>query len=529
MSKMHKYRFCQFLLVTVAVLAATLLYCFLCDSDWPVDGATIIDKPPHIRPDYTGTVIPPNIAPLNFIVKEPGRRYYVRIYSDQGKDIDVHSKKPEIIIPLKAWRKLLQDNQAGKLYFDVYVENDDGRWKRFASITNKISRAAVDDYLVYRLIKPIYYNWFDIGIYQRHLPGYHESVVLRGRSFREQYYAGCVNCHAFCNNRTDKMTIGIRSDYGAPTLLSENGKVSKIGTKFGYTAWHPTGRIVMYSANKVRQFFHMTGVEVRDVVDLDSALAYYDLKSKTVKVPPQLADKSRLETYPTWSPDGDYLYFCSAPILWSDRNVVPPKNYEKVLYDLMRISYDIDTDSWGQLETVLSASQTGKSIMLPRISPDGRFLMFCMCDYGCFPIYQPSSDLYMMDLEAARQTGNFAYRRLEINSDRCESWHCWSSNGRWIVFSSKRRDGVFTRSYISYVDEDGEAYKPLLLPQKNPAFYDSFLKTYSVPEFVAEPVRTREKDLVHAVRSPAQIEVTMPLTGATPKAGPSEPWQQDRE
>ena len=526
---MHKYRFCQFLLVTVAVLAATLLYCFLCDSDWPVDGATIIDKPPHIRPDYTDTVIPPNIAPLNFIVKEPGRRYYVRIYSDQGKDIDVHSKKPEIIIPLKAWRKLLQDNQAGKLYFDVYVENDDGRWKRFASITNKISRAAVDDYLVYRLIKPIYYNWFDIGIYQRHLPGYHESVVLRGRSFREESYGGCVNCHSFCNNRTDKMTIGIRSDYGAPTLLSENGKVSKIGTKFGYTAWHPTGRIVMYSANKVRQFFHMTGVEVRDVVDLDSALAYYDLKSKTVKVPPQLADKSRLETYPTWSPDGDYLYFCSAPILWSDRNVVPPKNYEKVLYDLMRISYDIDTDSWGQLETVLSASQTGKSIMLPRISPDGRFLMFCMCDYGCFPIYQPSSDLYMMDLEAARQTGNFAYRRLEINSDRCESWHCWSSNGRWIVFSSKRRDGVFTRSYISYVDEDGEAYKPLLLPQKNPAFYDSFLKTYSVPEFVAEPVRTREKDLVHAVRSPAQIEVTMPLTGATPKAGPSEPWQQDRE
>jgi Tol biopolymer transport system component len=273
----------------------------------------------------------------------------------------------------------------------------------------------------------------------------------------------------------------------------------------------------------------MTGVEVRDVVDLDSALLYYDLKSETIKVHPQLADKSRLETYPTWSPDGDYLYFCSAPILWSDRNVLPPKNYEKVRYDLMRISYDIDTDSWGRLETVLSASETGKSILLPRISPDGRFLMFCMCDYGCFPIYQPSSDLYIMDLEADRQTGNFAYRRLEINSDRCESWHCWSSNGRWIVFSSKRRGGVFTRSYISYVDEDGEVYKPLLLPQKDPAFYDSFLKTFSLPEFVVEPVQTREKDLADAVYSPAQIEVTMPLTGATPKAGPSDSWQQDRE
>ena len=269
---MNKCRCYQFLLIAVAVLAATLLYCLLCDSDWPVDGATIIDRPPHIRPDYTDTVIPPNIAPLNFIVKEPGTRYYVRIYSDQGKDINVHSKKPKIIIPLKAWQELLQDKQADKLYFDVYVENNDGRWKRFASITNKISRAAVDDYLVYRLIKPIYITWFDIGIYQRHLPNYDESVVLRGRSFREQRSGGCVNCHAFCNNRTDKMTIGIRgSDYGVSTLLSQNGKVSKIGTKFGYTAWHPTGRIVMYSVNKVRQFFHMTGVEVRDVVDLDSA------------------------------------------------------------------------------------------------------------------------------------------------------------------------------------------------------------------------------------------------------------------
>jgi hypothetical protein len=446
---MNKCRCYRFLLVTVAVLAATLLCCLLRDSDWPVDGATIIDRPPHILPDYTDTVIPPNIAPLNFIVQEPGRRYYVRIYSVQGNDIKVRSKKPKIIIPLKAWRKLLQDNQADKLYFDVYVENNNGRWEKFASITNKISRAAIDYYLVYRLIKPIYSNWFDIGIYQRHLPNYDESVVVRGRSFREQSYGGCVNCHAFCNNRTDKMTIGIRSDYRVPTLLNQNGRVSKIGAKFGYTAWHPTGRIVTYSVNKVRQFFHMTGVETRDVIDLDSALAYYDLESKTIKVHPQLADKSRLETYPAWSPDGKYLYFCSAPILWSDRNVTPPKNYEKVRYDLMRISYDIDTDSWGPVQTVLSAAETGKSILLPRISPDGRFLMFCMCDYGCFPIYQPSSDLYIMGLEADRQTGNYAYRRLEINSDRCESWHCWSSNGRWIVFSSKRRDGVFTRSYIS--------------------------------------------------------------------------------
>ena len=526
---MTKRRYCRFLLVAIAVLAVALLYCFLSDSDWPVDGAAVIDRPAIIRPDYTDTVIPPNIAPLNFIVQEPGRRYHVRIHSNQGEDINVRSKTPTIIIPLKAWHKLLQDNQEGKLYFDVHVENKDGQWERFASITNTISRAPVDDYLVYRLITPIYYNWSDIGIYQRHLTNYDESAVLRGRSFRGKGHGGCVNCHAFCNNRTDKMAIGIRSNNGVSTLLNQNGKLDKIGSKFGYTAWHPSGQIVMYSVNKVRQFFHMTGVEVRDVVDLDSALAYYNLKSKTIKAPPQLADKSRLETYPAWSPDGDYLYFSSAPILWSNRNVTPPENYEKVRYDLMRISYDIDTDRWGTVQTVLSAEETGKSILLPRISPDGRFLMFCMCDYGCFPIYQPSSDLYIMDLKSERQTGSLPYRRLEINSKRCESWHCWSSNGRWIVLSSKRRGGVFTRSYISYVDKDGKVYKPLLLPQKDPAFYDSFLKTCTVPEFVVEPVQIREKNLADAECSPAQIEATLPLTGATPKAGPADPYQQDRE
>ena len=120
------------------------------------------------------------------------------------------------------------------------------------------------------------------------------------------------------------------------------------------------------------------------------------------------------------------------------------------------------TGQWGHAETVLSAEQTGLSILLPRVSPDGRFLLFCMCRYGCFPVYQPSSDLYMMDLATGR------YSRLAINSEYSESWHSWSSNSRWIAFSSKRQGGLFTRTYLSYVDDDGTAYKPFVLPQRDP-------------------------------------------------------------
>jgi len=153
-----------------------------------------------------------------------------------------------------------------------------------------------------------------------------------------------------------------------------------------------------------------------------------------------------------------------------------------------------------------------------------------MCEYGCFPVYQPGSDLYMIDLEAAKQTGRFEYRRMDISSDQSESWHSWSSNSRWITFSSKRGSGVFTRTYLSYVDPNGTAHKPLLLPQKDPTYYDSCLWTYSVPELVISPVEVTKENLGRVVRSSDNISVQIPVTTATPKAGPdTQPYLSTRE
>jgi hypothetical protein len=122
-----------------------------------------------------------------------------------------------------------------------------------------------------------------------------------------------------------------------------------------------------------------------------------------------------------------------------------------------------------------------------------------MFRYGNFPIYQPSSDLFMIDL------ANRQIRRLEINSPEADTWHCWSSNSRWIVFSSKRRDGLFARPYFSYCDTTGRFSKPLLLPQQDPAFYDSFLKTYNLPELIQEPIRVSERDFAEAILKPRTV------------------------
>ncbi|MBN1360390.1 MAG: PD40 domain-containing protein [Sedimentisphaerales bacterium] len=476
-----------------------------------------IARQPDISPDYAAVTIPPNIAPLNFRILEEGDAYFIKVHSERGRPIDLFSRTGEVHIPLKPWRALLAENRGNSILLDVCVRNADGTWRRFGRITNTIAAETIDDVLVYRFMKPIYTWWKDMEIRQRDLTGYDVSVVLHGRSFGH----GCLNCHSFVGNSPDVMTIGLRSaTYGSYTLLARDGAVGKVGAKWGYTAWHPSGTLAVYSINKVRQFFQTAGTEVRDVLDLDSALVCYHVASQKAMCPEPLSEPNRLETYPAWSPDGRHLYYCSAPILWQDRDTVPPKDYDQVRYDLRRIPYEVETDHWGVPETVLSAEETGLSILLPRVSPDGRFLLFCMCRYGCFPIYQPSSDLYLMDLA----TGE--YRKLEVNSDHSESWHSWSSNSRWIAFSSRRPGGPFTRTYLSYVDERGRAHKPFILPQRDPAYYDSLLEAFSVPELITGPVEAGKTALAQAARSAPSGVVDIPISGATPKAEPSDPWQQ---
>ncbi len=449
-----------------------------------------------IDPAYDGTVIPPNIAPLNFVVNESGKRYYVRIHSTTGKPIEIYSRKPKIVIPLGPWKKMLAANRGLPIHFDIYAADDEGQWVRFESLTNTIANEDIDGFLVYRLIKPLYFFWRNMGIYQRNLESYDESPVFLSRTLAN----ACINCHSFYPNSPDRMVLHMRAGPGTAMFLTREGRVEKINTQtefnsaVAYSAWHPSGKLLAFSFNEVVQVFHATG-ENRDVFDLASGLVLYWIDSNTVRTSPEIANPDRMETWPVWSPDGRYLYFCSAPFLESYAPAEIGDEYaylDKVMYDLMRIGYDYRTGTWGELETVISAAETGLSIAQPRISPDGRFVLFCMSRYGTFPIHRPSSDLYLLDL----RTGQ--HRRLDINSDLSESYHSWSSNSRWIVFSSKRRDGLRARPYFSYVDEEGKAYKPFLLPQKDPAFYDTFMKNYNVPELVSEPVRAKSRDLTRA-------------------------------
>ncbi len=495
-----------------------------------IDSFDQIDRRPRIEPDYADAVIPPNIAPLNFLVREPGTAYSIRISAAQGDPVEVFSRRPTIRIRPGSWRALLEQNRGQELQIDVFVKAEDGRWNRFQAITNRIASEDIDRFLVYRKMHPTHLRVKGrIDIEVRDLTSFRKSVLLSSDSSEN----GCINCHAFAGNRSDKMLMGVRSPgYGVGTLLVDGATVRQIDAKFGYTSWHPSGQLAVYSVNNLPMFYHSSRNEVRDTVDLASFLACYFNDSKSIAVEPNLARKEHLENWPAWSGDGKHLYFCSSPVLWPKDTPSPPPQYDQVKYSLMRVSYDLDTNRWGELETVLSSKDTGKSIAMVRCSPDGRWLSFCMSDYGYFPAWQASSDLYLMDLTARDEGGRFPYRRLEINSDTSESWQTWSSNSRWIVFSSKRLHGVFTRLFISYVDPDGTVHKPIVLPQKDPAFYDSCLLTFNTAELVTDRPPAAGETLARVYRSPDKLAVEMPITMATPKAGQpalEAAWQAQRE
>jgi dipeptidyl aminopeptidase/acylaminoacyl peptidase len=474
-----------------------------------------VGRAPRIRPDYAGVTIPPNIAPLNFLIKEPGTRYYVTIRSPQGDRIAVSSRSSKIMIPESSWHALLGTNAGKTIHIDVYVKTQDTQWQQFDSLAVHVAAEKIDPYLFYRRIRPIHNRWSDMSIRQRHLRSFEDRMIVDYRSFP----SGCVHCHTLLGNDPANMLMHSRTSGGPAMVLIQNGQATSIDSRtpfgsapMGHSAWHPSGELIAFTVYKVRQFFHSAQMEVREAMDLEAAVGYYVVDSAEIKTAPALSQKNRLETFPTWSPDGRWLYFCSAPVWWTEHNE-PPERYDEIRYDLMRVSFDPKTDTWGQAETVLSADQTGLSITQPRFSPDGRFLLFCMCHHGCFPTFQESSDLYLMDI----QTGQ--YRRLACNSDQAESWHCWSSNGRWIAFSSKRRARLFNRVYFSYVDRDGRTSKPFVLPQKDPTFDDSHMRLYQLPELAKGPMPIRGEKLARLIRLPQLRAGSVPMTSATPKAG----------
>ncbi|MDX9946698.1 MAG: hypothetical protein RBS38_04990 [Bacteroidales bacterium] len=443
-----------------------------------------------IYPPYQGTVIPYNIAPLNFMIREEGVRFVVR-FTVAGKDSFDVSCKGKVSIPLRKWEKLLNKHRGEQLEVSIIARQTTG-WTRYRPLRFTIAAEPVDPYLVYRLIEPGYEGWGSMGIYQRCVENFDETPVI----LNSLTDGNCMNCHSFCRGNPQMMLFHMRQQ-NAGTLFVKDGVVRKINTKAPemisagvYPRWHPDGRYVAFSVNTTRQEFHTFHTNKVEVYDMASDLVVFDTETNTVFTDSLMCSENSFETFPEWSPDGKYLYFCSAPAR------PMPDEYESLRYDLLRISFDISTRRFGnRVDTLVSSTRSKKSVALPRVSPDNKYIVFCMSNFGTFPIWHRENDLYLMNLETAKITN-----LTTINSNQSDSYHSWSANGRWLAFGSRRMDGTYTRPYICYFDTEGHAYTPFLLPQKIPEHYDFLTKSYNIPEFITGKVSVSPNEFTKAAK-----------------------------
>ena len=422
---------------------------------------------PAIFPDYVGVTIPYNIAPLNFRLDFPAECCYVRV-GDQS-----YSGKQSIRMDEKKWRKLLEAHKGGTIEVELFTKQE-GVWSQWKPFTITVSEKPIDSHLVYRLIEPGYEKWHIVGIYQRDLTTFEETPIIRN----DMTGYNCMNCHSFCMGDPGQMLFHMRAANGA-TYLLQDGKLQKLNTKtdetvsnLTYPAWHPSGRYVTTSVNTIRQFFHSVKERKMEVFDMESDVVVYDVQQQAILSAASLITKSDYETFPAFSPDGKWLYFCSTPA------VEMPTNYEQIRYNLCRVAFDAEQGAIQlPIDTLVRADSL--SATFPRLSPDGRFLLYTETAYGQFPIWHTDAEQRMLRLSDRTQVDMSL-----MNSADTDSYHSWSSSSDWVVFSSRRDNGLYTLPYFCAIDAEGHPAKPFLLPQADPEKYDYQLYSYNLPELV---------------------------------------------
>ncbi|MBP5486205.1 MAG: PD40 domain-containing protein [Bacteroidales bacterium] len=480
-------------IINIIISLTVTLTAYSCSSK--PEGATQSGEEAPVFPDYKEVTIPANIAPLNFSFLGEGTAVLL------SGDKVIRSRRGTFRFSPRKWRQLLEGcSDNGTIAMTVFAKKK-GTWISYRPFNIYVSQDRIDPWFSYRLIPPGYQGWQEMGIYQRNLETYSEKAILTN----DLTGGNCMNCHTYRGGDPSKMVFHARASFGG-TVMVNDGEIEKLNTQTDstisalvYPYWHPSGEYVAFSVNKTFQAFHNHDPNRIEVYDQASDVVVYNVKTHEIAWSPLTKSKDRFETFPTFSPDGKWLYFCSA------QAVEPmPNKYKEVRYGLYRIAFNQESMAFGDsLECIYDAPADSASVSFPRISPDGRFLCFTRHGYGNFSIWHKDADLWMVDL------ADGLVKLLEgVNSEDVDSFHTWSADGRWMVFSSRRDDGLYTKPYFTHIDSEGNATKPFLLPQKDPVnYYKRLMKSYNLPAFTTDKVSVSKRKLTDVLRNSPGTDV----------------------
>jgi len=307
----------------------------------------------------------------------------------------------------------------------------------------------------------------------------------------------CANCHSFS---ADGTILGMDVDYANDkgSYAISRVKEEMLLTKDKVITWSdykredaeltfgllsqvsPDGRYVVSTVKDRSVFVPTPGLEFSQLFfPIKGILVVYDRQTGEFHALSGADDKEFVQSNPTWSPDGKYIVFARSEaypleivgdkVLLSEEDCLEfLQGGETFLFDLYRVPFN--DGEGGVAEPLEGASANGMSNYFARYSPDGKWIVFCRAK--SFMLLQPDSELYIMPAEGGRP------RRMRCNTPRMNSWHSWSPNGRWLVFSSKA-NGPYTQLFLTHVDEEGNDTPAVLL-----ANLTSSDRAANIPEFV---------------------------------------------
>ena len=458
-----------------------------------------------IRYPQDQTLFPPEIVAPTFTWKDTTKgadRWFVLVRFDDGETRRFSADEPRWRPGKEAWKDIKKrslERDAEVIVAGVSGKEPD-RVLSAARIRIRTSKDEVGDSIFYREVPlpflsavqdPSRIRWRFGTIDSETAP----PIVLHDLPV-------CGNCHSFAD---DGSVLGLDVDYGndkgayAIIPISKHMVMSddKIITWADYkredgeltfgllSRVSPTGRYVVSTVKDRSVFVAIPEITFSQLFfPIKGILVIYDRETKTFSALPGADDPQYVQTNAVWSPDGKYLVFArtkaylTSKINQQNSVLVDEKDVPEFVVDKKPFRYDLyripfNGGKGGTPEPLEGASGDGKSNFFPKYSPDGKWIVFCKAN--SYMLLQPDSELYIMPAEGGKA------RRLRYNTARMNSWHSWSSNSKWLVFSSKVNT-PFTQLFLTHIDENGNDSPPVLLER-----FTSPDRAANIPEFVKLP------------------------------------------